>query len=98
MHRFAFVLLALCCSLPGCAMFNDGKESVDATANALKPRDHDYRDVVNGEFDDEWSGVRKEGRASEPTEQEWDGLTKHMMSPKAMAIERNLGYGYGEGE
>lgn len=83
-----FVLMLVCCGIlsGGCASMED----------AFKPRDRDYRDDVNDgeEYHDEWDSVRKEGRGSDPSEKEWDPWTKHLMSPKAMAIERNLGYGY----
>lgn len=46
------------------------------------------------DYHDEWDSVRKEGRGSEATEKEWDSWTPKLMSPKAMAIERNLGLGY----
>lgn len=99
MRPVLVLLLGLCASLSaGCSMLNDGKESIDATADAFTPRSHDRRDDINGvngqTFNDEWSGVGKEGRGTEAREREWDGLTKYTMSPKAQAIERNLGYGY----
>src|SRR5258708_2160091 len=97
MRRTGFVLICVACGLStGCALMNDGKESVSATANAMKPRDHDYRDDANDgdSYHDEWEGAGKEGRAAEAKEHEWDALTKHVMSPKAQSIERNLGYGY----
>jgi hypothetical protein len=88
MRGILFVLM--CCAsglLAGCATMSDG---------TLKARDHDYRDDANDAtaHHDEWDTVRKEGRGAEATEQEWDSWTKSLMSPKAMAIERNLGYGY----
>lgn len=97
MRRIVFGLIGMACGLAtGCAMLDDGKESVAATANAMKPRDHDYRDDANDgdTYLDPWKGVGEEGRASEAKEHDFDALTKHVESPKAQAIERNLGYGY----
>jgi hypothetical protein len=86
MRRMMFLLVCLSCGLPaGCG-----------TLGSVKPRHGGYRDDVNSgdEYHDEWSSVRSEGRATDPTEHEWDSWTPHLMTSKAMAIEKNLGYGY----
>ena len=94
------LLILLACLLPslstGCGMMSAGRDMADSTLDTMTPRDRDYRDDANlsGDYNDEWKQVGKEGRGNMPVEREWDGLTKHWMSPKAQAIESNLGYGY----
>lgn len=98
MRKFAVVLLLF--SAPGvftgCAVTDAGKNIADSSLDVLKPNARDYRDTVNdpAEFHDEWSEVGRDGRGSTAREHEWDKLTPVMMSPKAMAVERNLGFGY----
>ena len=83
MRPFMFLLACLACSLlSGCETF--------------RPNSRDYDDDTSKTHDGEWSNVRKEGRGTEPEEKEWDKATPYLMSPKAMEIEKNLGYGYGK--
>lgn len=85
MRGILFVIICCACGLSiGCATTND--------SNLLNSRNHDVND--SPEHHDEWDSVRKEGRGAEATEKEWDSWTPNLMSPRAMAIERNLGYGY----
>jgi hypothetical protein len=83
MRPFVLLLACLACGLPaGCQSF--------------RPSARDYADEANDPdgAHDEWDSVRQEGRGTDATEHEWDKWTPKLMSPKAMAIERNLGYGY----
>lgn len=96
MCRLAVILLLLGSSLSctGCALWDAGKDVTKAGADQFKFRDRDYRDDANldDNYNDEWGGVGKEGRGHEPMEHESDGLSKWWASPKARAIERNLGF------
>lgn len=48
--------------------------------------------VNRGAFNDDYSVVRKEGRSGEQMDHEdTDGMDKWLYSPKARAINRNLG-------
>lgn len=81
--RGMLLALVFCASglMIGCATTNE---------SALDSRGIDMPDGSH----DEWDSVRKEGRGADATEKEWDSWTPKLMSPRAMAIERNLGYGY----
>lgn len=92
------LVFAICLAVvpsAGCALTSAAKEVADSGSETFKVDSRDYRDDSNSkDFGDEWGGVGKEARGATAREKEWDGLTKYMMSPKAMSIERNLGYGY----
>ncbi|MGQ0637292.1 MAG: hypothetical protein ACT4QC_22010 [Planctomycetaceae bacterium] len=88
------VLIAACGLTTGCAAMHAGRDVAEGTMDMMKPRSHDYRDDANyGEkYNDEWTGVGREGRAHMPLEHESDALTPLLESPKARAINRSLGY------
>jgi hypothetical protein len=51
----------------------------------------DPEDENTAEYQDKWASVGKEGRGSRPMEDEHDPFNKWLRSPKAAAIENNLG-------
>ena len=91
------LMVLLCVSsflLTGCNVMSEGKRTAKTAADGFAPRSRDLDSDDNrngGEYVDPWRFVGKEGRADEQMEHESDGLTKYMSSPKARAIERNLG-------
>lgn len=82
-------------ALPGCGLFQMGKDISQASWRQFRPKTRDYADPNNdpnsAEYHDEWGSVGSEGRGDQAYEKESDGLTKWVSSPKARSIERNLG-------
>ncbi len=77
--------------LPGCTAFQAGREMMSESMKIFKPRTNDYRDVSQEEGDN-WEFVGKEARGNRPLEDQKDPIRDLFMSPRAKAIERNLGY------
>ncbi len=81
--------------LPGCGLFQMGKDISKASWRQFRPKTRDYADPINdpnsADYHDEWETVGSEGRGEQSYEKESDGLTKWISSPKARSIERNLG-------
>ncbi len=78
----------------GCALLNQTQEFTRQSFRAMTPRSSDYYDPSEA-VEDDWSIVGHEGRGDTPLEQDpdpWWG--KYIMSPKARAIEQNLGFQY----
>jgi hypothetical protein len=60
------------------------------TMRSVKLRPSDYRDTTK-EVEDEWTSVGRTASTVRGVEKDDDLLSKWIMSPKAMSIERNLG-------
>ena len=86
-----FILMTLF-GLQGCTVFQPIRQITRDSWRVMKPDPTDYRDPTQ-EFNDQWSGVGKEGRGDQQIEKDADPLKKIMMSEKARSIDRNLGYG-----
>jgi hypothetical protein len=86
-------LVVVC--LPGCGLFQMGQDVTKASWKQFRPKTRDYADPINDpnskDYQDEWSTVGSEGRGDQSFDKESDALTKWISSPKARAIERNLG-------
>lgn len=92
LHRLSgMILCGFCLCSSGCALGDLGKNIADSTVKMFKPTSRDYFDESDVGVD-EWSQAGDEARGDQAKEHESDGLTKYMSSPKAQAIERNLGY------
>lgn len=85
------MLCWLCLCSSGCAVADLGKSIATSTAKMFKPSSRDYFDESDVGVD-EWAQAGEEGRGDQAKEHESDGLTRYMSSPKAQAINRNLGY------
>lgn len=76
----------------GCAILQQGKESMATSAKMMKARPHDNMSETAEEHVDDWGFVGEEGRAEMPREQDPDGwLRKLTMSQRARDIEKSLG-------
>lgn len=83
MRRFLLILACCACGvLPGCQTMNRRAMSEAERTESLNPKD----------YHDEFDVVGREGRGHQAMEHESDGLTKWIESPKARAINRNLGF------
>jgi hypothetical protein len=83
MRRF-FLILILGAGVPlaGCETMNRRAMSDSERSEYYNPRD----------YHDEFDGVGQEGRGHQAMEHESDWLSRFVESPKARAINRNLGY------
>jgi hypothetical protein len=85
LHAKCHVLWLLALALVGCA----------APLNQFKPfaflARHTDGDDNDRDFKDNWAQVGKEARGNRPLEDDGDPLNKWLRSPKAAAIENNLG-------
>jgi hypothetical protein len=86
----SFVLCLSMLSSAGCTLFSTNKSGDSTASTPKKPRPERRLD---NDLNDEWDYVGHEGRGHRPVEHEWDRWTPYLMSPKARAIEQNLGYG-----
>lgn len=83
MRRFLLILVCCACgSSIGCQTMNRRAMSEAERTEVYNPKD----------YTDEYDVVGKEGRGHQAMEHESDFLTRFISSPKARAINRNLGY------
>lgn len=91
-----FVRLSVCglsLWLSGCVVADVGRDLTKGTVDTFSPTGRGYRDDANsdGDYVDNFSYVGREGRGDTPMEHQSDRLTNFWTSPKARAIERNVG-------
>jgi hypothetical protein len=79
--------------MSGCMLASAGRDVTEGTIDTFTPTGHDYRDDANssGDYVDNFSFVGREGRGHEAKDHQSDGWTNFLSSPKARAIENNLG-------
>jgi hypothetical protein len=92
MFRTVLLLVVLAISQTGCALMEPVQTFSRGIGKTLKPRGTDYSSPGD-DVDSQWDFVGVEARGDRPIEIDNDPFRNGLMSPRARAIERNLGIG-----
>ncbi len=89
--KLLFALLLFSSLQTGCAIIDAGNNLFQFSWNAVKPRPTDYKNPTDDDGS-EWDFVGQDGRGDRAKEYDPDRWwKKYVSSPKANAIERNVG-------